>query len=178
MKKNDPRLKQKCEPHVITDKTQELVYDMIITMQEYDGIGLAASQVGVMERVFVIGHKDTGFVVCINPSWEATQDAEEEKLQRRLFEFSIKMSVRRYNKVLCTFTNLKGETQTKLFTGVWAQAIQHENDHLEGITFDERVSESTLSRAKALRREKNKKNKEATERKNELFRIHIIKCRG
>ena len=37
--------------------------------------------------------------------------------------------------------------------------------HLEGITFDERVSESTLSRAKALRREKVKKNKEATERK-------------
>ena len=82
IEENDPRLKQKCEPHVITDKTQELVYDMIITMQEYDGIGLAAPQVGVMERVFVIGHKDTGFVVCINPSWEATQDAEEENFKK------------------------------------------------------------------------------------------------
>ena len=44
IEENDPRLKQKCEPHVITDKTQELVYDMIITMQEYDGTGLAASK--------------------------------------------------------------------------------------------------------------------------------------
>ena len=74
------------------------------------------------------------------------------------------MDVRRYNKVLCTFTNLKGETQTKLFTGVWAQAI-HENDHLEGITFDERVSESVLSRAKALRREKVKRIKKRQKEK-------------
>ena len=157
IEENDPRLKQKCEPHVITDKTQELVYDMIITMQEYDGTGLGTPKL-IMERVFVIGHKDTGFVVCINPSWEATQDAEEENFKEGCLSFPLlEMSVRRYNKVLCTFTNLKGETQTKLFTGVWAQAIQHENDHLEGITFDERVSESTLSRAKALRREKVKR---------------------
>lgn len=166
IEENDPRLKQKCEPHVITDKTQELVYDMIITMQEYDGIGLAAPQVGVMERVFVIGHKDTGFVVCINPSWEATQDAEEENFKEGCLSFPLlEMSVKRYNKVHCTFTNLKGETQTKLFTGVWAQAIQHENDHLEGITFDERVSESTLSRAKALRREKVKRIKKRQKEK-------------
>lgn len=163
---DDARLKERCTPHTITDKTQELVYDMIITMQEYDGIGLAAPQVGVMERIFVIGHKDTGFVVCINPSWEPTQDAEEESFKEGCLSFPLlEMDVRRYNKVLCTFTNLKGETQTKLFTGVWAQAIQHENDHLEGITFDERVSESVLSRAKALRREKVKRIKKRQKEK-------------
>ena len=157
---DDPKLKEVCNPHTITDKTQELVYDMIVTMQEYDGIGLAASQVGVMERIFVIGHRDTGFVVCINPSWEATEDAEEESFKEGCLSFPLlEMDVRRYNKVHCTFTNLKGETQTRLFTGVWAQAIQHESDHLEGITFDERVSESRLSRAKALRREKVKRIK-------------------
>ena len=157
---NDPRLKQACTPHIITDNTQQLVYDMIITMQEYDGIGLAAPQVGVMERVFVIGHKDTGFVVCINPSWEATKDAEEESFKEGCLSFPLlEMNVRRYNKVHCTFTNLKGETQTKMFTGVWAQAIQHEHDHLEGITFDERVSDSVLSKAQALRREKFKRIK-------------------
>ena len=52
----DPRLKQRCEPHNITKDTEKLVYDMIVTMQEHDGIGLAAPQVGVMERIFVIGH--------------------------------------------------------------------------------------------------------------------------
>ena len=157
---NDPRLKQACTPHIITDKTQQLVYDMIVTMQEYDGIGLAAPQVGVMERIFVIGHKDTGFVVCINPSWEATKDAEEESFKEGCLSFPLlEMNVRRYNKVQCTFTNLKGETTTKLFTGVWAQAIQHEHDHLEGITFDERVSDSVLSKAQALRREKFKRIK-------------------
>lgn len=157
---NDERLKQACSPHVITDKTQELVYDMIVTMQKYDGIGLAAPQVGVMERIFVIGHKDTGFVVCINPTWTATEDAEEESFKEGCLSFPLlEMDVKRYNKVLCTFTNLQGESKTTVFTGVWAQAIQHENDHLEGITFDERVSESILSRAKALRREKVKRIK-------------------
>ena len=106
---DDVRLKERCTPHTITDKTQELVYDMIITMQEYDGIGLAAPQVGVMERIFVIGHRDTGFVVCINPSWEATQDAEEESFKEGCLSFPLlEMDVRRYNKVHCTFTNLKG----------------------------------------------------------------------
>ena len=36
------------------------------------------------------------------------------------------MQVERFNEVHCTFTNLKGETDTRLFTGVWAQAVQHE----------------------------------------------------
>ena len=71
------------------------------------------------------------------------------------------MNVERYNKVHCTFTNLKGETQTKMFTGVWAQAIQHEHDHLEGITFDTRVPEKVLSTAKALRKEKLKNIKDS-----------------
>ena len=131
----DPRLKQRCEPHNITKDTEKLVYDMIVTMQEHDGIGLAAPQVGVMERVFVIGHKETGFVVCINPTWKATDDAERETFLEGCLSFPmLEMNVERYNKVHCTFTNLKGETDTRLFTGVWAQAIQHETDHLEGKT--------------------------------------------
>ena len=162
----DERLKQVCAKHEIDDATEKLVYDMIVTMQDNDGIGLAAPQLGVMEQIFVIGHKDAGFVVCINPSWEATQDAEEESFKEGCLSFPLlEMDVRRYNKVHCTFTNLKGETQTKLFTGVWAQAIQHESDHLEGITFDERVSESILSRAKALRREKVKRIKKRQKEK-------------
>ena len=48
---------------------------MIVIMQEHDGIGLAAPQVGVSKRLFVVGHKDTGFVVCINPSYEVAEDS-------------------------------------------------------------------------------------------------------
>ena len=73
----DPRLRQRCEPHNITKETENLVYDMIVTMQEYDGIGL--SQVGVMERVFVMGHKETGFVVCINPSGKLQMMLKEKR---------------------------------------------------------------------------------------------------
>ena len=160
----DPRLKKRCEPHNITKDTEKLVYDMIVTMQEHDGIGLAAPQVGVMERIFVIGHKETGFVVCINPSWQATEDAERESFLEGCLSFpKLELNVLRYNKVHCTFTNLKGETSTKMFSGVWAQAIQHEHDHLEGITFDTRVPENILSTAKALRKEKLKNLQDSDE---------------
>ena len=78
---DDARLKERCTPHTITDKTQELVYDMIITMQEYDGIGLG-NQVGVMERIFVIGHRDTGFVVCINQVGKRRKMRKKKVLKR------------------------------------------------------------------------------------------------
>ena len=61
---NDKILKTVCEEYgEITEETKKLVYDMIVIMQEHDGIGLAAPQVGVSKRLFVVGHKDTGFVV-------------------------------------------------------------------------------------------------------------------
>ena len=156
----DERLKQVCAKHEIDDATEKLVYDMIVTMQDNDGIGLAAPQLGVMEQIFVIGHKDAGFVVCINPSWVPTTDAKLEKFQEGCLSFPhLALNIERYNQVHCTFTKLKGETQTRLFNGVWAQAIQHEHDHLMGITFDKRAKTSQLSRALAKRREKLKRIK-------------------
>ncbi len=161
----DKRLRQTCVKHEIDAATEGLVYDMIAKMQEHDGIGLAAPQLGVMEQLFVMGHKDVGFVVCINPIWAPTTEAKLESFQEGCLSFPhLALTIERYNQVHCTFTNLKGETKTQLFNGVWAQAIQHEHDHLMGITFDKRAKTSQLSRAQAVRREKikriKKKNKD------------------
>ena len=63
---NDKILKTVCEEYgEITEETKKLVYDMIVIMQEHDGIGLAAPQVGVSKRLFVVGHK-TAFQ-CVVP---------------------------------------------------------------------------------------------------------------
>lgn len=167
VKEDDPILKQKCEEHIISEHTEQLCVDMINLMMEHDGIGLAAPQVGVAERIFVIGHKETGFVVCINPLVHPIEEAEDEVFMEGCLSFPhLTMKVKRKNRVACEFTNLQGERKVSEFTGVWAQAIQHEYDHLEGITFDERVGDTVLSLAKSKRRETIKRKARAAKRRD------------
>lgn len=167
VEEHDPILKQKCLPHELTEETKQLAYDMIVAMQEHDGIGLAAPQVGIAERLFVIGHKSTGFVCCINPVLYQVPEAEEEFFTEGCLSFPhLTLKVKRKNKIRCEFTNLNGERKISEFSGVWAQAIQHEYDHLNGVTFDTLVGKTKLSLAKAkrqerIKRENRKKKREA-----------------
>lgn len=155
----DKILKTVCEEYgEITEETKKLVYDMIVIMQEHDGIGLAAPQVGVNKRLFVVGHKETGFVVCINPSYEIAEDSEIVKFQEGCLSFPhLEMKVPRHTKILTKFTDLSGNSRESLFTGVWAQAFQHEYDHLEGITFDTRAGATSLNLGMSKRKNKLKK---------------------
>jgi peptide deformylase len=135
--KSDKILKTVCEEHIISEESEKLVYDMIVTMQEHDAIGLAAPQVGENTSLMIIGHKDTGFVVCINPIWEVAENSEDEEFLEGCVSFpGLELKITRPNSILGTFTNLQGERKTSTFVGVWAQAFQHECDHLDGVTFD------------------------------------------
>lgn len=164
---DNPILKKVCEEHIISEHTKDLVYDMIVIMKEHDGIGLAAPQIGVAERVFVIGHESTGFVVCINPILHQIDDAEEETFTEGCLSYpNLELKVKRKNKIACEFTNLEGVRKTSEFSGVWAQAIQHEFDHLEGITFDTRVGATVLSLAKSKRRDTAKRKARIAKRKS------------
>ena len=110
---------------------------MIVAMQEHDALGLAAPQVGENTRLMIIGHKDTGFVVCINPEWEVAEDSEDEEFLEGCVSFpGLELTITRPNKIIGTFTDLQGMRKSSSFVGVWAQAFQHECDHLDGITFD------------------------------------------
>ena len=134
--KNDKILKTVCDEHIISEESEKLVYDMIVAMQEHDAIGLAAPQVGENTRLMVIGHKDTGFVVCINPIWEVAEDSEDEEFLEGCVSFpDLELTITRPNKIIGTFTDLQGMRKSSSFVGVWAQAFQHECDHLDGITF-------------------------------------------
>ncbi len=135
--KDDKILKTKCDDHTLSADSEILAYDMIVTMQEHDALGLAAPQVGKNTRLMVIGHKDTGFVVCINPEWKIAEDSEEEEFLEGCLSFpDLELTITRPNSIIGTFTNLSGERKSSTFVGVWAQAFQHECDHLDGITFD------------------------------------------
>jgi peptide deformylase len=119
-----------------------LVDDMIETMYAAPGIGLAATQVGVPLRVFVVdisGGRTTGeLIVMVNPAFVArdgTQLEEEGCLSAPGFNATV---VRPKRAVVKGFTRDGGE-QTIEATDLLARAFQHEMDHLDGLVFIDRL---------------------------------------
>jgi peptide deformylase len=124
------------------DGLQRLIDDMIDTMYAVPGIGLAATQVGVHLRTFVIdlsvGRDPKGLIVMINPTFverEGTQLEEEGCLSAPGFNATVVRPQRAVLKGL----DRDGVEQTIAGEGLLARAFQHEMDHLDGIVFIDRL---------------------------------------
>ena len=131
-------IRQKCapvEPSEINDEMRSLFAEMFETMDEADGVGLAAPQVGISKRFFVLTADDGIRRVFVNPHIVATSnelcDYEEGCLSLPGFNESI----RRPAKVTCSALNEFGKPFTVEADGLLARIIQHENDHLDGVVF-------------------------------------------
>lgn len=136
----DPRLKKLCEP--VTDITAEigkLAEDMLETMYDAPGVGLAAPQVGVMRRLIVLDcAKDPDPrrpLVMVNPeiTW-ASEDLStyEEGCLSIPDQYA---EVERPAEVCVRWTALDGAAQEEQFAGLWSTCVQHEIDHLNGRLF-------------------------------------------
>lgn len=140
----DPELKKKSAPvTVINDKIRELVADMAETMYDAPGVGLAAPQIGVHQRVIVIdvAGKDEApdLIVAINPVIiHAEGEAYEEEGCLSVPKYSA--NVRRHARVVVKALNLEGEEVTWKADELLAIAFQHEIDHLDGILFIDHIS--------------------------------------
>ncbi len=139
---DDPVLRKVARPvPELNDKIKALVQDMIETMYDYDGIGLAAPQVGILKRIFVIDlYDDTGVKVFINP-----QIIEVDGTQREV-EGCLSLPgkagvVIRPAYVKVQAMNLDGDVMEYEATELLARAICHENDHLDGVLFTDKVIE-------------------------------------
>jgi peptide deformylase len=140
----DPELKKKSVPvTVINDKLVELVRDMAETMYDAPGVGLAAPQIGVHQRVIVIdvAGKDEApeLIVAINPVIiHADGESYEEEGCLSVPKYSA--NVRRHARVVVKYLNLQGEEITCKADELLAIAFQHEIDHLDGILFVDHIS--------------------------------------
>ncbi|HJV67438.1 MAG TPA: peptide deformylase [Geomonas sp.] len=140
----DPELKKRSNPvTVITDKTRELVRDMAETMYAAPGVGLAAPQIGVHQRVIVIDvstkEDSPELIVAINPEIvHGEGEAFEEEGCLSIPKFSA--NVRRHARVVVRALNLEGEEITYRADDLLAIAFQHEIDHLDGILFIDHLS--------------------------------------
>ena len=124
---------------VIDDKIKELVEDMIETMHEKDGVGLAAPQVGVLKRVVVIDlYDDKGPYVLINP--EIIKEKGEQEVDEGCLSFPNKFAkVIRPAEVTVKALDIDGNEYKIKGKGLLAQAISHELDHLEGVLFVDKI---------------------------------------
>lgn len=137
----------------------ELEKAMIDLMFKYDGIGLSANQAGVKTRMFVMGHKmypenAKGF---FNPSIIKNTEIIEELEEGCLSFPGIFVNIKRPTKIVARWQTANGIWEDGEFEGYNCKCFLHEFDHLEGITYKDRVS--TLKWALAVKKSNNKKRK-------------------
>jgi peptide deformylase len=141
----DPRLRLGCAPvAVVDDDIRKLMDDMVDTMHDAPGIGLAASQVGVLKRVVVIdlAKKDEPPHprYFVNPEivWSSEEKSIYEEGCLSIPEYY--EEVERPATARVRFLDRDGAPQEILAEGLLATALQHEIDHLDGVLFIDHIS--------------------------------------
>jgi peptide deformylase len=150
----DPRLKLVSERvETVDDDLRALMDDMLETMYDAPGIGLAAIQIGVPKRVIVmdLGRDETDRQprYFVNPEilWRSEETAPYEEGCLSVPE--IYDEVERPAKVKLRYLNYQGEQIEEDAEGVFAVCVQHEMDHLEGVLFIDYLSRLKRTRAVA-----------------------------
>jgi peptide deformylase len=151
----DPRLRQKSEPVVrVDDDVRRLMDDMLETMYDAPGVGLAAIQIGVPKRVVVIDTAKDGEeprpLFLANP--EILWSSEETRIYQEgcLSIPDFLEDVERPARVRARFLDRNGESQEIEADGLLATALQHESDHLNGVLFIDYLSR--LKRARVIKK--------------------------
>ena len=147
----DPRLYTVARPVTEVDaRIRRLVDDMLETMYEAEGVGLAATQVDVHERVIVIDTSETrdAPIVLINPELIETSDEMMLGDEGCLSVPEIYDKVPRHARVKVRARDRSGETREFAAEGLLSVAVQHEMDHLLGKVFVEYLSPLKRSRIK------------------------------
>ena len=139
----DKRLKTVAAPvDAITDDIRAVWDDMIDTMEAMPGVGLAAPQIGVMQRLAVVdASAERGQAVCM-----ANPEILHASIELRAHEEAspnlpgVSAMVKRPRAVTVRFLNEAGSVEERDFVGLWATSVQHQIDHLNGRLYFDRLS--------------------------------------
>jgi len=148
----DPVLRTPAEPVVDFDRElRRLVDDLIETMRDQSGAGLAAPQLGVGLRVFafdvddVVGH-------LVNPVLDFPDDEEQDGQEGCLSVPGLYFDTKRRMNVVAKGVNSYGDPVQIVGSGLMARCVQHETDHLDGVLFIDRLDAAARKEAmKAIR---------------------------
>lgn len=156
LKEDDQLLRNYAEPYnfAVDGDPTELIKQMTRVMFENNGIGLAAPQVGVLKRLFIMGNTDK-LIVCINPTLISGGESYRD-LEGCLSFPNLWLHVSRYKQIQARYQDIQGNLVETKLDGLIARVYQHELDHLDGVCFDTRVGPVTLDLAKRRRKRKSR----------------------
>jgi len=147
----DPALRRVAQDAPLDDRVRRLAADMVETMYDAPGRGLAAPQVGEDLRLFVMDchwkdGADRAPMVFLNPSliWRSEETAVNQ--EGCLSIPGVPVDVRRPTKVEMRWTDLDGAVQERTFEGFEAVCVQHEADHLDGVLNVDLASDTDAKR--------------------------------
>jgi peptide deformylase len=158
---DDPVLKQEAEQWDFKNHVNAAVIEqeMLELMRASNGIGLAANQVGLLRRVFVMKLADGREIGCFNP-WIMFGDNDKIEGDEGCLSFpNLWLRVKRHNKITAAYLDNTGKQCIIELEGLDARCFQHELDHLDGVTFTEYVSDLKLKMAQKKQRKLNGRTK-------------------
>lgn len=130
-----------------TTALKTLVHDMFLIMWSNAGIGLAAPQVGIVQRMFVMGSQQGPHFVCINP--EIVETGPDVRAKEGCLSFpGLWLNISRPEWVQARYQTLDGTWIEQRFEGLLARCYLHELDHLNGSLFVDRLSGLSLKMAR------------------------------
>lgn len=151
----DPRLLQRAREVSAFDtpELRALVDDMMDTMREYDGVGLAAPQIGVDLRVLIFGFEHNPrypdaervpFTVLVNPVLTPLSDEIEDDWEGCLSVPGLRGKVPRWKHLRYAGFDARGNPVERTVEGFHARVVQHECDHLDGMLYPMRIRDFRL----------------------------------
>ncbi len=135
------------EVEEINDKIRQILEDMVETMHQFNGVGLAGPQIGILKRLVVIDiYDDNGPIKLVNP--RIVEQKGEQEVEEGCLSFPNQYAkLIRPAQVVVEAQNENGETIRIEAEGLLAQALSHELDHLEGVLFVDKMIPGTMEYA-------------------------------
>ena len=147
-----------CSDDLDRDEIEEKLFD---SMKHYQGIGLSANQIGIMERAFVmysdVSKRET--IACFNPEIVTQSDTEIIMDEGCLTFPGLWLKVKRPDSIEVQYEDKTGEVQHQAMFGLECRIFLHEYDHMEGMDFTQKVSKIKLNRALKRRSKMVRKSK-------------------
>ena len=150
----DPVLKTRATPvESFDDSLLYLAEEMLATMREHEGVGLAANQVGRLKRILVAAVEDEEFVL-VNPTVEEAAETTEKELEGCLSIPGIQVEVERPTVVTISAQDATGASLQVEASGLLARIFLHEIDHLDGVLILDRTDRESRKAAMREMRER------------------------
>jgi peptide deformylase len=150
----DPVLNTPAAPvESFDDSLAHLAEEMLLTMREHEGVGLAANQVGRLKRILVAAVEDEEFVI-VNPVVEEAAETTGKDLEGCLSIPGIQVEVERPTEVMISGQDPSGAPLQIEASGLVARIFQHEIDHLDGVLILDRTDRESRKAAMREMRER------------------------